>query len=181
MQLLQLRVERLAIDADTGIAEAAGFRITFGQESDAPGQRYSGQHRADLQFSLPQNETNISAKGGIVIRLRTCMYSFLFVVGGMATVSAAEDMSEAKPHFIKIHESGSFGGKTWHEMDSKEFGAAVTAICTVFYDCGGLDAVALAAVHGTQTIVSGEDFSTSGVLHGPPPAGRLIPLTQGDL
>ena len=97
----------------------------------------------------------------------TFLYSIIFVAAGPFTVSNAEEMSDVTyvPHFIRIHESGSFGGKTWHEMDSKEFGAAVTAVCATFYDCGGLDAVGLAAIHGTQKIASGGDFSTSGVVH----------------
>ena len=123
--------------------------------------------RPRANWTTPWWPRPIDTKDWIMWGLRASMYSILFLMGGVLSASAAEDMSEVEfvPHFIRIHESGSSFWKTWHEMDSKEFSAAVTAICTVFYDCGGLDAVGLAAVHGTQGIVSGGDFSTSGVIH----------------
>ncbi len=91
----------------------------------------------------------------------------ILLAGYSAIGNAQEDMTEVVfvPHFIRIHESGNFFAKTWHEMDSNEFSAGVGAICSLALDCGGADTAMLALVHNTQQITTGGDFSTSGVIH----------------
>lgn len=68
------------------------------------------------------------------------------------------------PHFLRISEGGSFFGKTWREMNSQEFKTAVSVLCTVAMDCGGVDTVAMALVTNTQNVTSGGNYSTSGVV-----------------
>jgi hypothetical protein len=88
------------------------------------------------------------------------------LTAGINASKADEDVSQVKfvPHFIRIHEKGGFFAKTWHEMNSAEFSAFVTAVCTAAMKCGGLDTAALLAIKNTQKLAEGGDFKTSGVI-----------------
>jgi hypothetical protein len=63
------------------------------------------------------------------------------------------------PQTIRIHESGSFGGKVWHEMDTQEFTGAMTAVCSYFGCTSAVPAMA-AAIHNTQIINTSEIVTT---------------------
>ncbi|MDR3448830.1 MAG: hypothetical protein P4M15_03615 [Alphaproteobacteria bacterium] len=64
---------------------------------------------------------------------------------------------------LHIREGGSFGAKTWHEMDSSEFTTAMTAVCT-YFECTPLVPLISAAIHAGQLTV-GKNYAISGVIH----------------
>jgi hypothetical protein len=86
----------------------------------------------------------------------------LFVCTFPTISHAQENMSEVQfvPHFISIHESGSFLGKTIHEMDTDEFRAGLSAACAALGCSAELPAMA-AAIH-VVAVSSGGDFATTG-------------------
>jgi hypothetical protein len=86
------------------------------------------------------------------------------IATGILTLSSAAYAQEPDviniAHTIWIHESGSFLGKTFHEMDTPEFTGAMTAVCSAF-QCEEAVPVIAEAIHVTQP-VSGGDFYTTG-------------------
>lgn len=101
--------------------------------------------------------------------------------GGVDVASAQENLSEVEftPHFIRISEKGGFLQKTWPQLNTPEFKAAVGVACAAL-GCAPLVTTILGNV-GKIPIASGEDYATSGHIDKqageewwisfPPPAG----------
>ena len=78
------------------------------------------------------------------------------------SVKAEENLSEVQfiAQEIHINEAGGFFKKTWHEMDTPEATAAVTAVCTAF-NCRAVVPLIVAGIQHTQPSV-GNDYKTTG-------------------
>jgi hypothetical protein len=81
---------------------------------------------------------------------------------GLNFASAQENLSEVvfTPHFIRINEKGGFLEKTWPQLNTPEFKAAVRVACSAL-GCGPLVTTILANV-GRIPVTSGGDYATSG-------------------
>lgn len=90
------------------------------------------------------------------------MMAVFAITGSVDVVSAQEKLSEVEfaPHFIRISERGGFIEKTWPQLNTPEFKAAVGVACAAL-GCAPLVTTILGNV-GKIPIASGEDYATSG-------------------
>jgi len=92
----------------------------------------------------------------------TC--AILQIVVFVNAPKAQENQSEVifKPNFIRIHERGGFFEKSWSQLNTPEFKAAVGTACAAL-GCTPFVSTILADV-STARISSGDDYATSGVI-----------------
>ena len=100
-----------------------------------------------------------------MLKKTLAIFTGLFLSFSAALGNAQEDSSDVQfvGHYIRIHENGSFFGKTWHEMDTSEASAAIQAVCSYFGCTSAVPAI-VAGIHVSQP-ATGNNYKTTGVIH----------------